>query len=851
MRHPVFAHTRPHARSRRALAAATALAAVTGAAVPLLGVAQAVAAEAPLPAFSSAQAVFSDTSAQSQVIDTVIAADGSTVALVETDPYGRLDHASTLYVLTRPAGSEAWGKPVKLAGPLDSWQLGAVPLTVTGDKVVAVWGEYPDAGPAGIGPGRLVSAVLTAGTWSAPAPFLETTAGIRPGGPRLAAGPQGTVVAAWRARTAGTTVEGGIQTAILGTDGRWSEPSFIVSDAEGAQELSGHDLTVDGQGNATVVYAQENALLFTSRTAGSQDWSTPAALDTGALGPDEYGPYAPQISAAANGALTVIWESKLVDPKLARTSVHAATRAAGAAAWSAPARLAGPGGVGRVYKPVVQPDGDVTVIWNRGMAEREADTGRWSAPRDVFPNGQPLDVALGPDGTARVMGRVWKDQKTYLAERARPAGGTWSAPTKLVGSGMAGSGEIAAGPKGEGAAVWTGPDGNYSFFAARTLTPLPAPKVLSASIPTTGKVPRNGLTYAWAPRWVMDRFTSSWTVTVTDPKTGKTVWTQEPYYPQETDVIKVTWSGRLSNGSLAPSGPLNWTLKATTPGHTTPLTLGSGTFTLSDGGRVVRDFGSRAGAPDNTGDVFSVTSTGGIRIAYGNAATGNFSGSTTGTGWPAGTLPTPMGDMDGDRCNDVLVRMPTGEMRRYTPGCKAAALTPATAHKVLGKGWNAYDVITSPGDLNRDGTPDLIARDAATGTLYRYNTIAPGTATYGLLSGRVSLGTGFKGYKKIVGIGDANGDGNGDLLLQDASNELWRMDGTGKGTFAPRVLVAKDWGASYNTVVGVGDLNGDHRVDLLARDTAGAVHRLNGTGKGTFGTPARLGTGWQVYKSLR
>ncbi|MGG8407792.1 hypothetical protein ACM614_14790, partial [Streptomyces sp. 12297] len=37
MRHPVFAHTRPHARSRRALAAATALAAVTGAAVPLLG----------------------------------------------------------------------------------------------------------------------------------------------------------------------------------------------------------------------------------------------------------------------------------------------------------------------------------------------------------------------------------------------------------------------------------------------------------------------------------------------------------------------------------------------------------------------------------------------------------------------------------------------------------------------------------------------------------------------------------------------------------------------------------------------------------------------------------------------
>ncbi len=91
-----------------------------------------------------------------------------------------------------------------------------------------------------------------------------------------------------------------------------------------------------------------------------------------------------------------------------------------------------------------------------------------------------------------------------------------------------------------------------------------------------------------------------------------------------------------------------------------------------------------------------------------------------------------------------------------------------------------YDVLTAPGDVSGDGRPDLIARNTATGTVYLYKGTSAGSAA------RVKLYDDWKAYKKIVGAGDLNGDGIGDLLAQDKANNLYRYDGTGKGTFARR-----------------------------------------------------------------
>jgi hypothetical protein len=64
------------------------------------------------------------------------------------------------------------------------------------------------------------------------------------------------------------------------------------------------------------------------------------------------------------------------------------------------------------------------------------------------------------------------------------------------------------------------------------------------------------------------------------------------------------------------------------------------------------------------------------------------------------------------------------------------------------------------------------------------------------------------------------------------------------------VKIAAGWGGSYNAVVGVGDITGDGKADLVARDTAGNLYRQNGTGTGTFGTRIRIASGWVGYKGL-
>ncbi|MEV6963007.1 VCBS repeat-containing protein [Streptomyces sp. NPDC051207] len=268
-----------------------------------------------------------------------------------------------------------------------------------------------------------------------------------------------------------------------------------------------------------------------------------------------------------------------------------------------------------------------------------------------------------------------------------------------------------------------------------------------------------------------------------------------------------------------------------------------GDVLLGDGFTVRHDFAGADG-PDGRGDLLTLNSTGGLTHQHGTG-TGTFGGKTTGTGWDTSVRAVPFGDLSGDRCNDVLVRLSSGALRLYKPGCNAA-VRPTTSYTTLASsGWTQYDQLTSPGDISGDGRLDLITRVASTGSVYLHR----GTGT-GTLSSRVKLYDSWKGYKKIVGVGDLTGDGIGDLLAQDTANSLYRYDGRGDGTFAARVKVFSDWGGSYNAVVGVGDITDDGRPDLVSRDSSGNVWRNNGDGKGSFGSRTRIATGWSGYKSL-
>ncbi|MFJ4470030.1 FG-GAP-like repeat-containing protein [Streptomyces sp. NPDC089424] len=346
----------------------------------------------------------------------------------------------------------------------------------------------------------------------------------------------------------------------------------------------------------------------------------------------------------------------------------------------------------------------------------------------------------------------------------------------------------------------------------------------------------------WQWRGLLAKPAASWKATLTSKATGAVVRTLSGGAVNGN--LTARWDTRDTKGALVPNGTYTFRLTALpADGSGAALTV-SQTVKVSVGAAVRRDFTNNGTwAPDGIGDLLTLTSSGVISYRPGNG-TGGFGSFMPASGWPSSVTPIPFGDLDGDRRNDVLVRFSSGELRAYRTMRGQTFLT-STPRTSLGTGWNQYDVLTSPGDMSGDGRPDLIARSSSTGTVYLYK----GTSS-GKLSSRVKLYSDWKTYKKIVGVGDLNGDGVGDLIAQDRSNNLYRYLGTGSGTLKPRVKLFSAWGVSYNAVVGVGDITGDGRADIISRDTSGNLWRNNGTGKGSFVPRTKIASGWQVYKGV-
>ncbi|MFE4639326.1 FG-GAP repeat domain-containing protein, partial [Streptomyces sp. NPDC056773] len=141
--------------------------------------------------------------------------------------------------------------------------------------------------------------------------------------------------------------------------------------------------------------------------------------------------------------------------------------------------------------------------------------------------------------------------------------------------------------------------------------------------------------------------------------------------------------------------------------------------------------------------------------------------------------------------------------------------------------WNQYSAMTRLGALTVQSTgPGMVARDKS-GVLWFYGTSGTGRA----FKDRVRVGSGWNTYDTLVGVSDVTGDKKADLLARDAAGGLWLYAGTGVDTrpFATKVQVGRGWGV-YDQLVGGVDLTADGKADLVARDKTGRLFLYEGTG---------------------
>ncbi|MEV3990006.1 FG-GAP-like repeat-containing protein [Streptomyces sp. NPDC049837] len=340
----------------------------------------------------------------------------------------------------------------------------------------------------------------------------------------------------------------------------------------------------------------------------------------------------------------------------------------------------------------------------------------------------------------------------------------------------------------------------------------------------------NGGDSGWYGSWQLSRPAVRATIEIKNPA-GATVATHIQT-SREGAEFTLAWDGRGADGAFVPAAHYTWTLHADPGDGSGPRAVRTGTIQVAD---VYLPFRGYDG--DGIGELFSLN---GDTMRAHEPVKGT---STTSSGWTGVNHVVPFGDLDNDGCNDVLTRTTTGDLYRHSAKC-AGVPTPTSPKAKIGAGFSTFDALLNSGDMTGDGRPDLLARQRSTGDLYLYADNAAG----GIKAG-VKLAGKWNGLT-LIGAGDLDRDGHPYLLARDAGGELWRYKSTGTGAFLARTLVFSDWGTGRDAIIGTGDVDGDHKYDLISRDTNGKLLRNSGDGKGSFGPTVQIGSGWGAYGSL-
>ncbi len=257
---------------------------------------------------------------------------------------------------------------------------------------------------------------------------------------------------------------------------------------------------------------------------------------------------------------------------------------------------------------------------------------------------------------------------------------------------------------------------------------------------------------------------------------------------------------------------------------------------------TVADF-NNDGKPDlavvNQGPFSTSTSQSSLSVLLGNgngsfqpAITTNVQNSGLATGI-AGSL--VVGDFNGDHLPDVALNTagPAGPAVEVLLGKGDGTFQ--TNHQILSVGQTPLSV--AAGDFDRNGALDLVTANSQ-GTISLLLNNGEGS-----FRPQIQLAVGAA--PRAVAVGDFNGDGLPDVATaKQLSGTVSVLLGQGNGTFGAPLVFAASSGLDFTpSSIAVGDMNGDGRPDLVINSIGGEdspVSQLGvllGNGDGSFRAP--------------